>query len=326
MSQLNRLAAQLGYNIQNDVAYGRTGGIYFNITYAPDSSSALVRAYIRPLESLTFRNTGRGAGIDLVRIGEYLKVRRREFPNDGAQADERSVQTVLSGDAVKKTAQISRFVYEFSRFLSELGYVSSCAECPETRRLTHSFQDNQVLELCGACMRRLGAQIVVAREEASSSWLRGTAGAALGGLIAAIPWILLQSFSWLAASICGLLMAWLVFTGYQKAGGRRGRAEILSIAAVLIILTYISVTAGYAVDEYRYLLRQGADVGLFPLIGAKLTAVFHAHDGDTGVLWIRLGVGWLFSGLGGVALMLRKRHESAMQTFNAARVGQKRHI
>jgi hypothetical protein len=33
-------------------------------------------------------------------------------------------------------------------------------------------------------------------------------------------------------------------------------------------------------------------------------------------MWTRLGIGWLFAGLGGFALMLRQRRESSVQRNN----------
>ena len=62
MSQLTRLSALTGYALHNNIAYGRTNGIYFNVALEPDIPAATVRAYIRPIESLTFHDTGRGGG------------------------------------------------------------------------------------------------------------------------------------------------------------------------------------------------------------------------------------------------------------------------
>ena len=308
MSYVTRLAAQLGYAVHNGIAYGRTNGIYFNVAYASDGSSTTVRAYIRPLESLTFRDIGRGAGIDLFRISEYLKVRGREYPNGGAQADERSVWVSLDGDSAPKASRISRFVYEFSRFLSELGYVSSCAACPETRRLTYAYQDGQILEMCGTCRGRLDAAPVGEIGE-TGLLLRGILGAAGGALIAAVLWALLNSV-WLVASLCGLVMAYFADKSYLAAGGRRGRAEALTIAVVLIVMTFAAVTGGYALGQYRMLLKQGLNVTFFPLIDANLTLLFSGGGADT--LWIRLGVGWLFSALGGFGLVLRQRRDATV--------------
>ena len=70
MTQLTRFAAQTGYTLHGSVAYGRTNGLFFNVTYDYESRKFTVRAYIRPIESLTLWDTGRGRGIDLSRISE----------------------------------------------------------------------------------------------------------------------------------------------------------------------------------------------------------------------------------------------------------------
>lgn len=307
MSYVTRLAAQLGYAVHTGIAYGRTNGIYFNVTREPDGSSVTVRAYIRPLESLTFRDTGRGAGIDLPRIEAYAKVRGREYPNSGAQADERSVWIALDGKSVPRASQAAQFVAEFARFLSDQGYVSSCTDCPQTRQLTYAVHDGQVLELCGACRDKLRAALV-GQIGKNRLLLRGILGAAGGALIVAVLWALLNSI-WLAASLCGLVMAYIADKSYLAAGGWRGHAEAVTIAAVLIVMPFLAVTGGYVLMQYRMLINQGLDTAFFPLAGSYLAALF---GGGVGALWLRLGVGWLFSALGGVGLIMRRRRDAGM--------------
>jgi len=306
MSYVTRLAAQLGYAAHTGIAYGRTNGIYFNVICAPDGSSVTVRAYIRPLESLTFRDTGRGAGIALPRIDAYAKVRSREYPNSGAQADERSVWIALDGKSVLKPSQAAQFVAEFARFLSDQGYMSSCAECPATRQLIHAVQDGQVLELCGACRNKLGVA-PVGQIGKKRLLLRGILGALCSALIVAVLWALLHSV-WLAASLCGLMLAYIADKSYLAAGGRLGRAEAATVAAVLVVIPFLAVTSGYILMQYRTLIKQGLDAAFLPLAGSYLAALF---GGGVGALWLRLGVGWLFSALGGIGLVMRRRRNAA---------------
>ena len=305
MSYVTRIASQLGYAVHTGIAFGRTNGTYFNVICAPDGSSVTVRAYIRPLESLTFRDIGRGAGINLPRIDAYAKARSREYPNSGAQADERSVWIALDGKSVHKPSQAAQFVAEFARFLSDQGYVSSCAECPRTRQLTHAVQDGQVLELCGACRDKLGAT-PVGQIGQNRLLLRGILGALGGALIVAVLWALLQPV-WLAASLCGLAMAYIADRSYLTSGGWRGRAEAVTVAAVLIVMPFLAVTGGYIFMQYRMLIKQGLNVAFFTLVGSYLTSLF---GGGVGALWLRLGVGWLFSALGGVGLVMRRRRNT----------------
>jgi len=304
MSYVTRLASQLGYAVHTGIAYGRTNGIYFNVICAPDGSAVTVRAYIRPLESLTFRDIGRGEGINLPRIDAYAKARSREYPNSGAQADERSVWIALDGKSVPKPSQSAQFIAEFARFLSDQGYVSSCAECPRTRQLIHAAWDSQVLELCDACRDKLGATPV--GQFGKNRLLRGILGALGGALIVAVLWALLQPV-WLAASLCGLAMAYIADRSYLTSGGWRGRAEAVTVAAVLIVMPFLAVTGGYIFMQYRMLIKQGLNVAFFTLVGSYLTSLF---GGGVGALWLRLGVGWLFSALGGVGLVMRRRRNT----------------
>ncbi len=310
MSYLTRLAAHTGYALHGSVAYGRTNGIFFNVAYDAESSAATVRAYIRPIESLTFQDTGRGSGIALPRINDYLKVRRREFGSGSAQADERSVWLTLGSARDQTPETVAAFLYEFSRFLSGLGYVSSCAACPATRSLGYKEQDGQVLELCGACQSRLGSAVlpVTRNRSAAGSYFRGALGAILGGVAGLVPWVLLGLFGYLAA-LSGLLMAYFSYMGYRLLRGREGRGMLLIIVAVLCVFTYAAVMLNEGIAEYRALTASGTEAALSEQVGMMMTAPFKPQPYDTHLLWLRVGAGWLFAGIGSFALMLRRRRE-----------------
>jgi hypothetical protein len=320
MTQLTRFASQTGYALHGSVAYGRTNGLFFNVTFDIENGAVTVRAYIRPIESLTFRDTGRGRGIDLSRISEYLEVRRREFLNTGAQADERSVWVTLhSDDHGVKAESAAAFVYEFSRFLSDRGYVSSCASCPATRSLICMVQDGQVLEVCDACQSQLGAsaQRITQSCSMSGSYLRGAFGAVLGGIAGFVPWVLLGLIGYVAA-LGGLLMAYFSYMGYRLLRGKQASGMLLIIVAVLIVFTYAAVMVNEGIAEYRTLTASGANAGLFEQVGAMMTAPFEPQAYDTRLLWLRLGTGWLFAGIGSFALMLRRRREIADSVKNTS--------
>ena len=320
MTQLTRFAAQTGYTLHGSVAYGRTNGLFFNVTYDYESRKFTVRAYIRPIESLTFWDTGRGRGIDLSRISEYLDVRRREFLNTGAQADERSVWVTLhSDDQIMKAEKVVAFVYEFSRFLSDCGYVSSCALCPATRNLGYMVQDGQVLEVCGVCQSQLGAsaQPVTHAHNMSGSYLRGALGAVLGGIAGFVPWVLLGLIGYVAA-LSGLLMAYFSYMGYRLLHGKQASGMLLIIVAVLVVFTYAAVMLNEGIAEYRALAADGANAGLFEQVGAMLTAPFEPQAYDARLLWLKLGAGWLFAGIGSFALILRRRRETANSVKNTS--------
>lgn len=309
MSRLTRLAAQAGYAVLGGTAYGRTNGIYFNVVPTPNGQGVMVRAYIRPIETLTFRDTGRGRGIDIDRINEYLNIRRRDYENSGAQADEGSLWLTLVGSPAAET--VSAFLYEFSRFLSENGYVSSCAMCPQTRSLGRHTQDGQVLEVCSRCAEKLkGTQGSLAPQQSiTDSYIRGAAGAVLGGIAGVILWVLLNFFGSIAF-LSGLLMAYFAYRGYRLLHGKRSHHMLLILFAVLIVFTYIAVMTCEGINIYRVRMDEGYD--LFTEISGMMTALLYPDVYNVQYLWMRLGIGLLFSGLGGFALVLRFRRENAL--------------
>ncbi len=310
MSHLSRLANLAGYAVYGGAAYGRTNGIYFNVIPNPDGHDVTVRAYIRPIETLTFRDTGRGRGIDLMRINSYLSVRRRDYDNSDAQADERSLWLTLEGEP--SADKLSEFLYEFSRFLSDSGYVSSCTMCPQTRNLSYKVDKGQVLEVCASCaeLHSETLQNTVQQRNIKESNIRGAAGAAMGGIAGIVPWVLLNFVGYIAP-LGGLIMAYFAYKGYRLMHGKRSRYMFTIIFAVLAVFTYIAVMACEGINIYRARLDAGYATGLFKEIGGVMTGVLHSDIYDTELLWMRLGIGLLFSGLGAFALVLRSRRETA---------------
>ena len=316
MSQLTRLAALAGYAVYDGTAYGRTNGIFFNVV--PGTTGVKVRAFIRPIETMTFRDTGRGHGIDIVHINDYLMVRRRDYSCSVAQADERSLWLTLAGEP--KADSVSGFLYEFSRHLSDSGYVSSCAMCPQTRSLVHRIQSEQVLEVCPACTEKHSPQLqrLVPKQDVRSSYLRGVAGAALGGIAGVVLWVLVNfvaNFSF----ISGVPMAYFAYKGYHLLHGKHSRRMFVILFAALILFTYIAVMACEGINVYRARMDADFSTSLFREISGMMSALLNPDMYDTVFLWMRLGIGLLFSGLGGFALVLRFRRENAARVIPASK-------
>lgn len=316
MSHLTRLANLAGYTVYGGTAYGRTNGIYFNVIPNPDGHAVTVRAYIRPIETLTFHDTGRGRGIDLTRINSYLSVRRRDYDNSEAQSDERSLWLSLEG--APGADKLFEFLNEFSRFLSDIGYVSSCAICPQTRNLSYKVDNGQVLEVCPGCaeLHSNTLQNTVQQRNVKESYLRGVAGAAIGGIAGIVPWVLLNFVGYIAP-LGGLIMAYFAYKGYRLMHGKRSRYMFTIVFAVLAVFTYIAVMACEGINIYRARLDAGYATGLFKEINGVMTGLLHPDIYDTELLWMRLGIGLVFTGLGAFALVLRSRREAAAGSKSA---------
>ena len=309
MSFMSRFAALTGYAVQSGTAYGRTNGIYFNATPDEMGQVVTVRAYIRPIETLTFRDTGRGRGIDIDRVNDYLKVRQRDYANTGAEADERSLWLSLKDNP--SADKVSNFLVEFSRFLSEKGYVSSCAVCPQTRNLEYRMQERELLEVCPACAEKHSDVLknLTIESDIKSSFSRGVTGAVLGALAGVALWIIINFVS-RYSFLCGLPMAYFIYKGYHLTHGKHHKNMFILLFAALILFTYIAVMSCEGINIYRARLSAGYETGLIREISSTMVGLLNPKVYDVAFLWMRLGIGLLFSGLGGFALVLRFRREN----------------
>ncbi len=68
----------------------------------------------------------------------------------------------------------------------------------------------------------------------------GFIGALVGGLVATLPWILVQHFTGFLASALGLLIGMGAYKGYKIFGGRDGKATLWMVIFVVIISVLFS--------------------------------------------------------------------------------------
>jgi hypothetical protein len=158
------------------------------------------------------------------------------------------------------------------------------------------------------------------REE-TGSYLRGTAGAVLGGIVGIIPWVILGFINYIAAA-SGLIMAFLSYKGYTLFKGKRGRGMLPIIIAVLLVFTYVAVTINQTITDYRYLSDEGLKVSALDLFGLELGAPFDPTLPDTGYLWAQLGLGWFFAALGSFFYLKSVRREGRGNDLEVKRIVQ----
>ena len=99
-------------------------------------------------------------------------------------------------------------------------------------------------------------------KEQKGSYITGTIGGLIGGLIASIPWILTYSFANMIVAILATLIAGGAFIGYKIFKGKIGKA-LPVIITVISILTVALVTL--VICPMILLLKEGLDISIFNL-------------------------------------------------------------
>ncbi len=322
-----RLAERMGYHYHKNTAYGRTNGIFFNVIMVDTGNAALygavgsrmvndgqstmptVRAYVKHEN-----------GIDLNAINAFLLQKKwKGLKVYNAQADETAVWMHINNAWTLKAENVETLLNEFSAWLVQNGYYSGCSFCPATEELGYTEQGGRVMEACDECHQRLAGIVeeFKAERDTAGSYVKGALGAAVGGLIGIIPWVLIGMLGYVAA-LSGLIMSWLSYKGYQLAHGKRGKGMVWVLVVVLIVFTYIGVMA----STYVSIVNQAKDAGYELVDNAfwiVLTLPFTPNE-DVGVIWGQLAMGWIFAGLGSFGLIRRANREGSGKDIAVNRI------
>jgi hypothetical protein len=182
-------------------------------------------------------------------------------------------------------------------------------------------QDGQVLELCGGCRAKQGGTVhsIAQARKTTGSYALGFLGAVLGAVLGIIPWVLLGLVGYIS-SLGGLLMAYFAYKGSRLMHGRHSHGMLLLLVLVLIVFAYVAVMTSEGVNAFRDHAGDSAS-DLISEIGGMMTAPLHPEVYSPGLIWTRLGAGWLFAGLGSFGLMLRFRRETTGKISNTSRMG-----
>lgn len=318
---VDRLAGQMGYHHHRNTAYGRTNGIFFNVIMVDTGNAALygalgsrmvndgqsampvVRAYVK-----------REGGIDLNGINAFLRRKWKGLKVYDAQADETAVWMHINNAWMLKAENVETLLRELSAYLAENGYYSGCSFCTATEGLGYTEQNGRVMEACDECHQRLSGIVeeFKAERDTTGSYAKGALGAAVGGLIGIIPWVLIGMLGYVAA-ISGLIMAWLSYKGYQLAHGRRGKGMVWVLIVVLFVFTYVGVMVSSLVS---YAVQMG-----YELTGeAFLLMLTLPFSPDGAVFWGQIALGWLFAGLGSFGLIRRANREGTGKDIAVKRI------
>ena len=164
-----------------------------------------------------------------------------------------------------------------------------------------------------SCAEKVREEITAEVEENNrqdnGSYFTGAIGAVLGGLLGAIPWVVLLYLGYFA-SVVGFLIGWLANKGYELLRGKNGRGKIV----ILILVTLMVVIIGnLAVDVV--VLAEMITSGELPgyTYGDILPSIFYMLQTDSEYLsatLVNLGMGLLFAFLGLGSILVKTYRET----------------
>jgi hypothetical protein len=331
-SRTHQLAQSVGFGLYGEIAYGRMNGIFFNASINNYNGNCTVRAYVK-----------RANGIDAAGADMFLAENRKKYRNAKASYDGKSLNVIITNYIKLNVQTVADFLSDFSMFLKNSGYFSACAFCEKTDNLGYSVQEDRVLEACPECHEKLEGILSEMKQERAQtgSYLRGAAGAVLGGIIGIIPWVLIGMIGYIA-SISALIMAFLSYKLYLLFKGKRGPGMLVIVILVLIIFTYLGVVISDGISIINVFNEEGVAIDNVRFLTDMVTAPFspgieiHSLDypslgyyvtGDEWAelirpIWGDIAMGYFFAALGSFIYLARVRKESSGKDLEVKRLSQ----
>jgi hypothetical protein len=136
---------------------------------------------------------------------------------------------------------------EITWFLQTKDITSSCAVCG-AHQCGAAATSEGVLYLCDICLKQAEAESgdALCERKTTGSYAKGLLGAAVGGLLGIIPWVLLGMLGVIGA-VSGFVMAVLCAKMYTVFKGRIGKSMTPIILSMLIVFTAAGVFASWFV-------------------------------------------------------------------------------
>lgn len=307
--QLDRFIESAKYQRYNKIAYGRTNDIFFNVQYVNYNCHALISVFVKNPN-----------GINADQINLFLKENKKRFKTNNVTVSDGVISVLMPSPTVVKAELVETFLNDFSAFLKENGYVSSCTFCSSNESIGYTFTDGMVREVCPECHEKLSNVVEDIKEEreTSGSYLTGAVGAIIGGILGIIPWVLIGMIGWIAA-VSGLIMAYLSHKGYMLLKGKVGKGMIWILIVVLVVFTYVAVLISMGVMVMQELGLSLSDIYIFKFLQTMLVFPFTSEPG-VGEIWLQLALGWLFAGLGSYRILKKARKESSGKDLAVQRI------
>ena len=309
-NMLDRLVERSNYKIYKKTAYGRTNDIFFNVDLVNYNTCARIAVFVKNPN-----------GINLGEINLFLKENKKKFKAKKAAMVDDVLYVILTSATFVKEEAVLDFLNAFSEFLIENRYISSCSFCSSNENIGYTFTNEQVREVCPECHEKLSGAVENLKEErqTTGSYLKGAAGASIGGIIGLIPWVLLGMLGYIAA-LSGLAMAYLSYKGYILCKGKVGKGMVWILILVLVVFTYIGVLFSMGVSIIQEYGVKLADLDIGAFIISILGAPFDSYMFNTGAVWRQLALGWFFAGLGSFGIIRKAGKESSSKDLMAQRI------
>lgn len=308
-SALKKYAKENGLKNNGGVVYGELGGYSVSMCDGAGIKQLTVLTRFPDAEKKhEFENVLNAANLSAdYRVQSYLSTDDRlDF---------------IFTDKIGTMTVIGNFIQWLLPVLTQYGAAGAdiCTKCgyPMNGQGKWVLIDGTAVHMHEGCVRGLSEQIhreeETVRREAGGSYLSGTVGALLGGLLGAAAWGLVMLAGYIAG-IVGFLIGFLAEKGYALLKGKLGKGKV----AILIVVIVLCVIVGTLFGEYLF-ARQAikefiAEYGSTDITPMELLIETASMDPEVRKEMIsNIALGLLFAGLSVIGL-IRRAHAEVSDT------------
>lgn len=285
LERFGTLAAELGFDIRDRMAWGERGGRRFTLALSPDGTVALRAAVDASDEAKRLS------------LESWLAEAKSVGRCSGWSDSSGSISAILSSSGLEP-ADLGLFLDDLAARLSELGLADACWSCNHARETAPALSGPAAYWLCDDCYGKVEAASNAAKDARridSGRVAVGFLGALAGGLAGSVLWVLI-GIAGFYASFAGLAIAWAAVKGYGLVKGKPNAATPWIIGVSVVVSMLAAESVGLVIQIVKAGREQGLPVGV--LDGIRLLPLFLSDPGIAGEATQNLLLGLLFAGLG----------------------------
>jgi hypothetical protein len=294
------IAEKLGFKSRGDLHYGSIDDCWF--TLSGDAQGRQITMLLSTKKNIPMEDLKR-------RLEDIEAIKSVIF-------DSNFITINLSSENRDADALFST-INDIRGALRENYAYSCCGLCHEKEVESFYAIDGQALPLCASCYQEKVQLLEGNQPIPPASYLMGFLGALLGGIVGSSVWIVIGLVGFVA-SIGGVAISYASYFGYRKFGGKNGIFAFICVVVSVILSVVFAELFGLGIEVVKYANGSHIQLSLAQIVSVVFNVVTSGEDNSQ--IFLNMGLGFLFAGLGSFRLLKTLFAKSAKVNFTLERI------